>query len=112
MIRPQLRREEILNQTYLLRERGDGYGLVRCLGREDEAGGRDWAGVLGLVGAVHAVLEQMQGDREGFEAEFFCQSEFAEAEEVFVEVFGEVAADELVAAVVEGADAVCACVVA
>jgi hypothetical protein len=65
-----------------------------------------------LVAAVKAVLEEVQGHGEGFEAELCGEAEFAEAEKVFVEVFGEVAADELLAAVVEGADAVCACVVA
>jgi hypothetical protein len=54
----------------------------------------------------------VQGHAETLEAEFVCQTEFAEAEEVFVEVFGEVATDELLAAVVEGTDAVCARVVA
>ena len=54
----------------------------------------------------------MKGYAEGFQSVFFGQTQFAEAEEVFVEVFGKVAADELFAAVVEGANAVCACVVA
>jgi len=54
----------------------------------------------------------VQGHTEALESEFVGEAELAEAEEVFVEVFGEVATDELLAAVVEGADAVCACVVA
>jgi hypothetical protein len=57
-------------------------------------------------------LEEVERHTEAFEAEFVGEPELAEAEEVFVEVFGEVAADELLAAVVEGADAVGACVVA
>jgi hypothetical protein len=57
-------------------------------------------------------LEEVERHAEAFEAEFVGEPELAEAEEVFVEVFGEVAADELLAAVVEGADAVGACVVA
>ena len=68
--------------------------------------------VLRLVAAVEAVLEKVERHAETLEAEFVCETEFAKAEEVFVEVFGEVAADELFAAVVEGTDAVCACVVA
>ena len=68
--------------------------------------------VLCLVAAVEAVLEKVQRHTETLEAEFVCQTEFAKAEEVFVEVFGKVTADELFAAVVEGTDTVCACVVA
>ena len=54
----------------------------------------------------------MERYAEGFETVFFRQAKFAETEEVLVEVFSEVAADELFAAVVEGASAVCACMVA
>ena len=61
---------------------------------------------------MEAVLEEVERYAETLEAEFVCQTELAKAEEVFVEVFGKVAADELFAAVVEGTDAVCACVVA
>lgn len=53
----------------------------------------------------------MQRHGERFEAEFVGETELAEAEEVFAQVFGEVAADKLLGAVVEGADAVCPCVV-
>lgn len=48
----------------------------------------------------------MQGDRERLEPEFRGEAEFAEAEEIFVQVLGKVAADELLAAVLEGAGAV------
>jgi hypothetical protein len=65
-----------------------------------------------LVATVETVLEEMQRHTKTFETKFVGQTEFAEAEEVLVEVFGKVAADELFAPVVEGADAVCACVVA
>lgn len=68
--------------------------------------------VLRLMAAVEAVLEKVQRYTETLEAKFVCQTELAKAKEVFVEVFGEVAADELFAAVVEGTDAICACVVA
>lgn len=54
----------------------------------------------------------MQGHAHALETQLLGQAELAEAEEVFVEVFGEVAANELLAAVVEGAYAVCASVVA
>ena len=68
--------------------------------------------VLRLVAAVEAVLEKVKRHTETLEAEFVCQTELAKAKEVFVEIFGKVATDELFAAVVEGTDAVCACVVA
>lgn len=68
--------------------------------------------VLGLVATVQTVLEKMQGHAETFETELVGQTELTESKEVFAEVFGKVAADELLAAVVEGTDAVCACVVA
>lgn len=54
----------------------------------------------------------MKRDGEVLKPELVRQAEFAEAEEVFAELFGEVAADKLVAAVIESADAVLACVVA
>ena len=68
--------------------------------------------VLSLVATVQTVLEKMQGYAETFQAELVCQTEFTEAEEVFVQVFGKVSTDELLASIVEGADAVCACVIA
>ena len=66
----------------------------------------------GLVDVMHPILEQMQWDTEILEAELVGEPKFAETEEILVEVFGEVAANELFAAVVEGADAVCTGVVA
>ena len=54
----------------------------------------------------------MQRHTETLEAKFVRQTEFAKAEEVFVEVFSKIATNELFAAVVEGTDAVCTCVVA
>ena len=60
-----------------------------------------------VVGAVHPILKQVERHAEGLQAEFVCEAELFEAEEVFVNVFGKVAADELFAAVVECADAVC-----
>jgi tRNA U34 5-carboxymethylaminomethyl modifying GTPase MnmE/TrmE len=68
--------------------------------------------VLSLVAAVQTVLEKMQGHAEAFETEFVCQTEFTEAKEVLAEVFGKVAADELLTSIVEGTGAVCASVVA
>jgi hypothetical protein len=54
----------------------------------------------------------MEGHAEAFQAEFVGEAKLAEAEEVFAEVFGEVAADELLGTVVEGADTICTCVFA
>ena len=68
--------------------------------------------VCSLVAAVEAILEKVQRHTKTLEAEFVCQTKLAKAEEVFVEVFSKVAADELFTAVVEGTDAVCACMVA
>jgi hypothetical protein len=68
--------------------------------------------VLSLVATVQAVLEKMQGHAETFQPELVGQTEFTEAEEVLVEVFGKVTTDELLASIIEGADAVCACVIA
>lgn len=48
----------------------------------------------------------MERHGQRFEAEFIRQTEFLEAEEVLVNVFCEVAADELFRAIVEGAYAV------
>lgn len=87
-------------------------GFVRRRRLEAKTGGVRGTLVLRLVGGVHAVLKQVERDGEGFQTELFGQPEFAEAEEVFVQVFGKVATDELLATVVEGADAVCACVIA
>ena len=79
---------------------------------KDHATCGNWPLVLRLVPTVQAVLEEMQRHAETFQTKLVCQTELTEAEEVFVEVFGKVAADELLAAVVEGTDAVCARVVA
>jgi hypothetical protein len=68
--------------------------------------------VLSLVATVQTVLEKMQGHAETFQAELVGQTEFTEAEEVFVEVFGKVTTDELLASIVEGTDAVCASMIA
>jgi hypothetical protein len=68
--------------------------------------------VLRLVATVQTVLEKMQRHAETFKTKFVCQTKFTEAKEVFIEVFGKVTTDKLLASVVEGADAVCACVVA
>ena len=54
----------------------------------------------------------MQRHTEALEAKLVRQAEFTETEEIFVEVLGKVTADELLAAVVEGANAICSCVVA
>lgn len=109
----QLFAEEVLHEADVRGESFDAEGVVgRGRGEEDASCGRGGALIGGLVAVVQAVLEQVERDAEGFEAEFVGEPEFAEAEEVFVEVFGKVAADELLAAVIEGADAVCACVVA
>ena len=54
----------------------------------------------------------MKRHTKRLQAQLVRKTKFAEAEEVFVEVFSEVAADELLAAVIEGADAVCTCMVA
>ena len=90
----------------------DADGIVGWRRGEQDAVGGDGALVLRLVAAVEAVLEKVQRHTKTLEAKFVRQTEFAKAEEVLVEVFGKVTADELFAAVVEGTDAVCACVVA
>lgn len=96
----------------MVRQGIDADGVVGWGRGEQNAIGGDGALVLCLMAAVEAVLEKVQRYTETLEAEFVCQTELAKAEEVFVEVFGEVAADELFAAVVERTDAICACVVA
>jgi len=79
---------------------------------EDHAACGNWPLVLRLVTTVKTVLEEMQGHAETFQAKLVCQTELTEAEEVLVEVFGKVATNELLTSIVEGADAVCTCVVA
>lgn len=54
----------------------------------------------------------MQRHAERLEAEFFGKTELTEPEEVFVKVFSEVAANELLAAIVEGTDSICTSVIA
>jgi hypothetical protein len=61
---------------------------------------------------VHAILQEMQGDGQTFQTEFVGETELAKAEEVFAEVFGEIAANELLGAVVESTGTVGACVIA
>lgn len=48
----------------------------------------------------------MQRNTETFEAEFVSQSKFFEAEEVFINIFRKVTAHKLLAAIVEGTDAI------
>ena len=79
---------------------------------KDHATCGNWPLVLRLVPTVQAVLEEMQRHAETFQTKLVCQTELTEAEEVFVEVFGKVTTDELLTSIVEGADAVCTCVVA
>jgi hypothetical protein len=112
VVAAQFGEEIVFDEADLVGGRVGCDGFERCRRWEDKAGRRCGALVLRLVGAMHAVLQKVERDAEGFEPVFFCQAQFAEAEEVLVEVFGEVTADELFAAVVEGADAVCAGVVA
>ena len=112
MVTAEFGAEVILNEPDLVRQGLNGNGIVGRRRREDQSRSGDGALMLRLVGAVHAVLKQVEGHAESFQPQFFGQPEFAEAEEVFVEVFGEVAADKLLAAVVEGAYAVRAGVVA
>jgi hypothetical protein len=108
----QLLAEEVLDNADMI---GQGFHADRVVSGwrgEQDAVRSDRALILRLVATVETVLEEMQRHTKTFETKFVGQTEFAEAEEVLVEVFGKVAADELFAPVVEGADAVCACVVA
>ena len=56
---------------------------------------------------VEAVLEQVERHTKALETKLVCQAKLAEAEEVFVKIFGEIATDELLTSIVEGANAVC-----
>ena len=58
------------------------------------------------VSIVHPVLQQVQWYTER-EAKLAVESEFLETEEVFTNVFGEVTANELLAAVIEGTSSIC-----
>ena len=112
MVLAELLAEEVLHEADVVGQCVDADGVISWRRGEQDAVGGDGALVLRLVATVQAILQKVQRHAETLEAEFVCQTEFAEAEEVFIEVFGKVAADELLAAVVEGTDAVCACVVA
>lgn len=62
---------------------------------------------MGLVGAVHAILQQVERHTETLEAELSSQTQLFEAEEILINVFCEVSTDELIAAVLESACTVC-----
>lgn len=64
-------------------------------------------GVVCLVCTMHTILQQMQRHAETFETKLGRQTELFEAEEVFVNVFGKVTTNELIAAVLECARAIC-----
>jgi len=108
----QLFAEEILYKADVRRETVHAERLVRFGRLECNACVDDWALVLRLVAAVQTVLEKVEWHANSVETKLFHEAELAEAKEVLIEIFSEVAADELFAAVVEGADTVCACVVA
>lgn len=63
--------------------------------------------VLSGVSIVHPILQQVQWYTER-EAKLAVESEFLETKEVFANVFGEVTANELLAAVIEGTSSICA----
>jgi len=108
----QLFAEEVLHNADVV---GEGVHADRVVGwwrREQDAVRGNRALVLRLVAAVEAILKKVQRHAETFKAELVCQTKFAKAKEVFLDVFGKVTTNELLAAVVEGTDAVCACVVA
>lgn len=68
--------------------------------------------VLYLVAAVQTVLQKMERHAEVLQTKLICEAKFSKAKEVLVEIFGEITADELLAAVVEGACAVRTCMIA
>jgi hypothetical protein len=61
---------------------------------------------------VHAVLQEVKRYAKVLQAQLLCKSKFPEAEEVFVDVLCEIAANELLASVVERSCAVCAGMIA
>lgn len=75
--------------------------------------GRMWIDkpcVLGLGSGEHAVLQEVKRDAECCQTELFVQPQLLEPEEIFVDILGEVSADELLASVIEGVRAVFASV--
>ena len=61
---------------------------------------------------METVLQKMKWHTEVLQTELVRKAKLSETEEVFIEVFGEVSAHELLAAVVEGACAIRTCVIA
>ena len=61
---------------------------------------------------MKAILQKVKWHAEILQPEFIGQAKLSEAEEVLVEIFGEVTTNELVATVVEGTCAVCTCMIA
>lgn len=112
MVLAQLFAEEILHQADVVGKGIDADGIVGGRSWIERAVGSDRTLVLRLVATVKAVLEEMQGNAKAFEAEFVCETELTEAEEVFVKVLSKVAADELFASIVEGSNAIGSCMVA
>jgi hypothetical protein len=108
----QLFAEEVLYNADVVGESVDADRVVGWRRGEQDAVRGNRALVLRLVAAVESVLEKVQRDAETFEPKLVCQTEFAKAEEVLLDVFGKVTTNELFAAIVESTDAVCACVVA
>jgi hypothetical protein len=66
----------------------------------------DIPGVLGLIGTVHPVLQEMQGYAEARESKFLVESKIFEAEEIFIQVFGEITTYKLITAIVKSIDTI------
>lgn len=63
--------------------------------------------VLSLVCIVHPVLQQMEWHAKRCETKLLIKTQLLEPEEVLPNLFGEVASNELLAAVCEGTGSVC-----
>jgi hypothetical protein len=61
---------------------------------------------------VHAILEQVERHTKRLQPKFSSKTEFTKSEEVLVQIFGKVATDKLIAAIIERTHAVCTCVIA
>lgn len=66
--------------------------------------------VLSGVGIVYPILQQMQWHTKG-QAKLAVESKFLETKEIFANVFGEVATNKLLAAIIKGASTICTNVV-
>lgn len=64
--------------------------------------------IVRLIRAVHPVLQQMQRHTERFKTKFGSKTELFETEKVFINIFGEVAANELITAILECTGSICA----